>query len=182
MTPPDWETIEKAYRAGLLSVNQIAKNHEITEGAIRKRAKRDGWERDLTARVQEAVRTKAVREAVRKEAAHQPETEQEIIDQYAEIGSAALALHRRDIDLLRKRRERLMEHWDRIVGTNTTDPNAESEQHDLRTIDGATSILESVSRIDERIVKLERQALNLDTKNDGRVSLEDAIEQLLQAE
>ena len=39
---PDWEAIERAYRAGLLSIREIASTQGITHGAINKRAKRDG--------------------------------------------------------------------------------------------------------------------------------------------
>ena len=50
-TAPDWERIEADYRAGLLSVREIAASQGITHGAINKRAKRDGWERDLSAKI-----------------------------------------------------------------------------------------------------------------------------------
>lgn len=43
----DWETIERDFRAGSRAVTSIAGEHGITEGAIRKRAKRDGWVRLL---------------------------------------------------------------------------------------------------------------------------------------
>jgi len=45
--PPDWVQIYKDYRLGVLSIRHIARSRDITEGAIRKRAKREGWERDL---------------------------------------------------------------------------------------------------------------------------------------
>lgn len=48
---PDWDRIEVDYRAGMKTLREIADEHNITEGAIRKRAKRDGWERDLAAKV-----------------------------------------------------------------------------------------------------------------------------------
>lgn len=51
MKKPDWEAIESAYRAGLLSIREIASQHGITHGAINKRAKRDGWERDLSSKI-----------------------------------------------------------------------------------------------------------------------------------
>ncbi len=47
----DWEKIEADYRAGILSVREIAASQGITHGAINKRARRDGWERDLAARI-----------------------------------------------------------------------------------------------------------------------------------
>lgn len=46
---PDWERIEADYRAGLLSVREIAAANGVSHVAIGKRVKRDGWERDLNA-------------------------------------------------------------------------------------------------------------------------------------
>ena len=66
----DWERIESDYRAGLLTLREMASVNDITEGAIRKRAKRDGWVRNLDAKIQakaaDLVREEAVREEVRK--------------------------------------------------------------------------------------------------------------------
>ena len=43
---PDWTRIEALYRGGDLSVREIAARQGISEGAIRKRAKRDAWHRE----------------------------------------------------------------------------------------------------------------------------------------
>ncbi|WP_233977291.1 hypothetical protein [Pectobacterium versatile] len=43
---PDWGAIEKAYCAGVLSLYKIAAQHDITEGAIRKKAAKLGWVRN----------------------------------------------------------------------------------------------------------------------------------------
>ncbi|MEP8692966.1 hypothetical protein [Enterobacter roggenkampii] len=37
MSKPDWEAIETAYRAGVMSLREIASQHGISEGAIRNR-------------------------------------------------------------------------------------------------------------------------------------------------
>lgn len=52
----DWEAAERDFRAGQLSNRMIAEKHGVSETAIRKRAKRDGWERERAARQQEPVR------------------------------------------------------------------------------------------------------------------------------
>lgn len=49
---PDWERIECEYRAGVMSLREIGAAHGITHGAINKRARRDGWVRDLAAKIQ----------------------------------------------------------------------------------------------------------------------------------
>ncbi|MGK8935588.1 hypothetical protein ACRS85_23375 [Pluralibacter gergoviae] len=45
MAKPDWEAIESAYRAGALSLREIGAQYGVTEGAIRKRAKKLEWVR-----------------------------------------------------------------------------------------------------------------------------------------
>lgn len=45
MATPDWEAIESAYRAGVLSLRDIGEQYGVTEGAIRKKAKKFGWVR-----------------------------------------------------------------------------------------------------------------------------------------
>ncbi|MEF6554079.1 hypothetical protein U9906_09785 [Escherichia coli] len=46
MATPDWEAIESAYRAGILSLRDIGDKYGVTEGAIRKRAKKFDWVRN----------------------------------------------------------------------------------------------------------------------------------------
>ncbi|EOW6511535.1 hypothetical protein ACOZXQ_001273 [Cronobacter malonaticus] len=45
MAKPDWEAIETAYRAGVLSLRKIGEQHGVSEGAIRKKAALLGWVR-----------------------------------------------------------------------------------------------------------------------------------------
>lgn len=98
MAKPDWEAIESAYRAGLLSLREIASQHGISEGAIRKRAKRDDWSRDLNAKVKERaddlVRKAEVRKQVRTETTL---TERVLIDATAEVIANVRMEHRGDI-------------------------------------------------------------------------------------
>jgi hypothetical protein len=51
----DWERIEGDYRAGLKTLRQIAGEHGITHTAVKKRADRDGWVRDLSAKIKARV-------------------------------------------------------------------------------------------------------------------------------
>lgn len=54
----DWNAIEALYRANKGSVLSIAKEHGVTEGAIRARAKKGGWVRDPEGQKREIVRAR----------------------------------------------------------------------------------------------------------------------------
>lgn len=99
---PDWERIEACYRTGTMSAREIASNHGITEGAIRKRAKKDGWSRDLTEKVRakadELVRTETVRTEVRAETP----TERQTVEVEAQVQARIRLSHRRDISRFRE--------------------------------------------------------------------------------
>ena len=98
MSKPDWEAIETAYRAGVMSLREIASQHGISEGAIRKRAKRDDWSRDLNAKIQQKaedlVRKQEVRRTVRNESTL---TERVLIEATAEVIATVRMVHRGDI-------------------------------------------------------------------------------------
>lgn len=47
----DWEAVEREYRAGIRSLRDIGEQFGVSNPAIVKRAKRDGWERDLSAKI-----------------------------------------------------------------------------------------------------------------------------------
>ncbi|EPC3573537.1 TPA: hypothetical protein ACIC9P_000003 [Morganella morganii] len=95
---PDWEAIESAFRAGVMSLREIASQHDISEGAIRKRAKRDDWSRDLNAKIKarsdDMVRKQEVRSKVRSETAL---SERVLIEATAEVITNVRMEHRGDI-------------------------------------------------------------------------------------
>lgn len=94
----DWEAIERDYRAGLLSLREIGEKHGCTEGAIRKRAKKESWARDLAAKIQQKaddlVRKAEVRAEVRST---QIASEREVVEANAAAIVNIRLGHRTDI-------------------------------------------------------------------------------------
>ncbi|CAH3643437.1 TPA: hypothetical protein ACNVTV_005061 [Citrobacter freundii] len=103
MATPDWEAIESAYRAGVLSLREIASQHGISDTAIRKRAKKEEWTRDLAAKVKakadDLVRKREVRAQVRT--ANQI-SERELVEATAEAIANVRMEHRGDIKRARE--------------------------------------------------------------------------------
>jgi tetratricopeptide (TPR) repeat protein len=110
----DWENCERDYRAGQLSIRQLANKNGIPESTVRSRAKAEGWTRDLTEQVRQATRTKLSRTS-RSEVA-QGEDE-EIIEKASSDAAAMVMDHRRAIARWRRISRRLADTLERIEVT-----------------------------------------------------------------
>ena len=56
--PVDWESVERDYSAGLLSLREIAAKHNVSHQVIARKAKTEDWSRDLGAKIAAAVEKK----------------------------------------------------------------------------------------------------------------------------
>ena len=92
----DWERVEIDYRAGIKTLRDIADEHGISHGAINKRAKRDGWVRDLTAKIQAKAAELVSKSAVSREVSKTMRIlESEIVTANA-VNNATIELKQRD--------------------------------------------------------------------------------------
>jgi len=178
---PDWEKIELDYRAGIKTLREIAAENGISEGAIRKRAKRDGWERDITAKIAQKadalVRKEAVRSEVRKESAI---SEREIIDANAQAIVSVRLSHRRDIQRSRRVTMALLDELEQQVGPDQVaaleqlgellrepDERGNDKLNDLYrkiiSLPGRAKTAKDLGENLRILVTLERQAFGLDT-------------------
>lgn len=103
MTKPDWEAIESAYRAGFLSIREIGAQNSISHQAINKRAKKEGWERDLKAKVKsKADNLVAKKQVATLVATENTISERQLIEATAEVIANVRMKHRGDIRRARK--------------------------------------------------------------------------------
>lgn len=174
----DWEAIERAFRAGALSIRTIADRHGVSDTAIRKRAKAGGWERDLSEQVRKEVRNKLVRGEVRDDQPANPENDAEIIEEAAQEGATVVRSHRRDIrkatnladllmdDLLLTIRKR-EEIEDAIEDETREDKNGMRRASMLAAValPSNAKTLFQLSSAMKNLQILERQAFNLDDKD-----------------
>lgn len=178
MTKPDWEAIESAYRAGLMSLREIASQHNISEGAIRKRAKRDDWSRDLSAKIKERAEDLVRKEEVRKQVRTETTlTERVLIEASAEVIASVRMEHRGDIRRAREITNALLDE----LGAECADVPALGKlgelmfEPDEKGQDRLNEIYQKIISMPERVksvkalsdalknlISLERQAYNLD--------------------
>lgn len=198
MIKPDWEAIESAYRAGLLSIREIAAQHGITHGAINKRAKRDGWERDLSAK----IKNKADSLVSKKEVSTQVSSEKVLnerilIEANAEVIANIRMEHRGDIRKARNIANALFEELGaecadielfKKLGELLANPDQNGRDKLNEVYIAVISMPERVKSMKalsetlKNLIALERQAYNIDdTPKDNSVSqLSDLMDKLSQ--
>ena len=177
---PDWEAIERAYRAGLLSVREIAGACGVSHTAIQKRAKANGWERDLKAKIKaKADSLVAKREVATQVASKSVETEREIIEVNAEVIASIRMAHRGDISRGRRLTNKLLDELEGITDNRHLfdelgelmrfeDDKGQDKRNDLyqKIIDlpGRSKTMKEMAETLKTLIALERQAYDLDTK------------------
>ena len=174
---PDWEAIERAYRAGALSIRTIAERNGISDTAIRKKAKAAGWARDLSEQVRKEVRNKLVRGEVRDDQCANPERDAEIIEEAAEEGATVVRSHRRDIrkatnlanllmdDLLMTIQKR--EEIEDAIVDETAEDSSSMRRGSMLAAVGLPSNAKTLFQLSsamKNLQVLERQAFGLDDK------------------
>jgi predicted DNA-binding protein YlxM (UPF0122 family) len=178
MATTDWEAIESAYRAGLLSVREIASQYEVSHTAINKRAKRDGWERDLKAKIKaKADALVSKREVSTKVSTERAATERQLIEANAEVIANVRMEHRGDIKRARALANMLFDELE-VQTTDIADLEKLGElmyQPDDKGNDKLNEIYQKVISLPSRVksikeltetlknlVGLERQAYGID--------------------
>lgn len=170
----DWEAIEREYRAGQLSIREIARQHSLSDNSIRKRAKDQEWERDLTQQVREKVRGDLVRGEVRTIDA------KEAVKAAAARGVEVVRSHRADIqagrNIVGSLMQELIDEADHIHDIEQAiDEDTKSDRDGKRkaamlkavSLPTRAGVMRDLSVALKNLIPLERQAFNLDEKDKG---------------
>lgn len=192
-----WEQIMSEYRAGSLSVRALADKHGPTEAAIRTRAKKEKWERDLTEDVRAATRAKLAKGDPTSSA-----SPSEIIEAASTRNFEAVQGHMKRLGKLAELEDKILEKIERSFADYDAVAAAESiadrvqaalseEKHSLRVMRMASLLNPEVTRSGllknitrnyadltaaaTKRIQLERQALNLDKPEEGDKSADSFV-------
>lgn len=106
----DWEGIERDYRAGILSVREMAAMYGVSHPGILRRARKEAWDRDLAAKIKATAETKVTKAAVTGVVtAHKAASEAAIVEANAEAIMRVRLAHRTDILKARALVQRMMD-------------------------------------------------------------------------
>lgn len=94
----DWESIERDYRAGIKTLRQMADDHGVSHVAITKHASKNGWSRDLQAKIKAKAEEKVNKAQVTNLVTVETKLrEQQIVEANAEIVAQADLINRQDV-------------------------------------------------------------------------------------
>ena len=194
----NWSEIEREYRAGQLTIREIARVYSdiaredggktVSESAIRKKAKQQGWERNLVKRVNERVQGELVRSEARTLHAH--EDDEALEDEAIKVAAARtieiITKHRKSIGKLNQIVELASNALYQIM-TGELVPETiklkkngketgETKQvftkltHIIGPFDTVPEAVQKLASAVERLVRLERQAYGLDVEGGGEAA------------
>lgn len=178
--PTDWERIEQLYRAGLLSVREIAASSGVSHVAIQKRAKRDGWVRDLAAKIKAKADSLVTRDTVTSVVTtEQAVTERGIVEANAQVIASIRIGHRTDIGRYRKLANKLLDELEGVTDNrelfeelgeilhNPEDPRLSDAYHKVIGLPSRTKTLKELGETLKNLIALERQAYDVGAEKPG---------------
>ncbi|MCG8985853.1 hypothetical protein MI467_03250 [Delftia acidovorans] len=195
----DWECIELDYRTGIKTLRQIADEHGITHGAINKRAKRDGWERDLGVKIQAKADALVSKAAVSSEVSTDTKVrERAVIDANAQAVADVRLAHRRDIHRARRITNTLLDELEKQTDPDTLllldelgemlrqpDDNGQDRLNDLYhkviSLSERSKTMKTLAESLQKLVDMERTAFGMDKLSEKGVE-PGALKQMTDAE
>jgi len=148
----DWQALRAEYRTGLFSNCQLAEKYGISETALRKRAKKEDWGKDLSQQVQAEINSRLQKfepQNTKFEPAQTRTLDSEIVEAAANSGVAVIQRHRRIID---KGQSLVASLLARIENDDGEFPD-----------DKRVAMVKELSNAAKNWIDLERRAWNLDT-------------------
>ncbi|MCP9731567.1 hypothetical protein NIM88_04085 [Pseudomonas sp. GBPI_506] len=181
--PTDWERIEQLYRAGLLSVREIAATCGVSHTAINKRAKAGSWDRDLKAKIQAKADSLVSKAEVSKEVSTQAlATERGIVEANAQVIANIRIAHRTDIGRSRRLANKLLDELEGLTDNRdlferlgellrSEDDKGQDKRNDLymKVIDlpARTKTMKELAETLKNLIALERQAYDVGAEKQG---------------
>lgn len=174
----DWESVEIQYRAGIRSLKDIGREFDVSDAAIVKRAKRDGWTRDLKAKIHAKAESKVSESLVSAGVSAQTKVrEREVIEANAVAIADVRLAHRRDIRRSRSLTNKLLDELEGLTDNrelfeqlgelmHSPDDKGMDRLNDLYRkvveLPNRTKVMKDLAETLKTLIALERQAYNLD--------------------
>lgn len=181
----DWDAVETHYRAGIRSLADIGAEFGVSDAGIIKRAKRDGWTRNLLAKIQAKADAKVSAATVSAEVSAEAKlTEKLTIEVEANVQARVRLAHRADVGKARTLAMSLLAELEHQTGNqdlyqqlaelliDPEDDSSEAAKKRARdrmeafqramSLGGRTKTMKDLADTLKTLVALEREAYGID--------------------
>lgn len=177
----DWEAVERDYRTSQLTLRELGEKHGCAHPAIARKAKAEGWQRDLTDAVKQATSSKLIQAAVTSAVTNRHQAVTNAVLVAAEVNTQVILGHRKGLNRITRIKEALLDQIEQaaqlmpelaevIEMVRQPDDNGVDKANDaLRKAmsrSGLVDDLKKLAEIDERVRKGEREAFNISGATD----------------
>lgn len=167
----DWEAVEIQYRAGIRSLKDIGSEFGVSDAGILKRAKRDGWVRDLKSKIRAKADAKVSASLVSGEVSAKTKVaEAAVIEAESTVQARIRLTHRTDIARARSLVMSLLGE----VEAQTDDPELFDRLGEL--------VVDTGSDAESRLLDAYRRVISTPGRIDGMKKLADALKTLITLE
>lgn len=171
----DWEAVEADYRAGMLTVAAILDKYGMPRATLTSRARREVWQRDLSKQVRKAVAAKVAAKAVPEAAG---KTDAQIIEEAATHGADLVTRHQQQASRWQRIGDALASTLEQQLATGkieVTGKDGSTQLIDVPLDYVSKTLAQGVAAL-EKLIKLERQAHNLDEAERSGRSLDELLD------
>ncbi len=187
-----WHEVEREYRIGKKTNVRIADEYGISEGTIRKRAKKEGWTRDLKNQIKERADQIVQQKAIERLVVKEQDADNLTIEENAQLTANVRLSHRQDIARARTltmnllgdleaqvgidNRARLEDLFIAALKAGAVDASQLEAYERVTSLAGHMRIAKDLADTMTKWITLERQAYGLDDMDSSPV---DALTTLL---
>jgi hypothetical protein len=196
----DWDALEPHYRAGIRSLKDLGAEYGCSDAAIVKHAKKNGWTRNLAAKIAAKAEAKVSAAAVSAEVSAQRAANQEqVVEANAQLQYQIRMEHRQDIKASRELFQKLLsevrgitdhpdlceELFDLLYAkegeASGDDPKAVMREQDrlfklrqaferVMSIGGRVDAAKKLSEMLEKLIKMEREAFGIKSSEEDQAT------------
>lgn len=177
----DWDAVERDYRATQMTLRELGEKHGADSGAIARKAKKDGWSRDLTPAVRQATNAALIEAAISTQVSESQQNVSTAVLAVAQQNTQVILGHRTGLKRITSIKEALLNQIEQaaqnlpdlaevIEMVRNPDENGVDRANDaMRKAMSRTALvddLKKLTEVDERVRKGEREAFNIDAKSE----------------
>lgn len=153
----DWEAIERDYRCGIMSLKAIGSAHGASDAGIIKRAKREGWTRDLSAKIRAKADARVSADAVSEKVSSLTKaSEKQIVEANAELQVRIRREQRGDIQRMRALVVKFIKELE--------DDNDQKEVKKKLPLQTRVAIMQKIAETHKTVVAMEREHFGITSR------------------